>query len=85
MKKPSYENGKRKFFIKLLTIELYYPYIIWNNINFGIRMDTVLLGYKKYPERAWVMDWSIAMQILGFGIGFAYKHCENPNSPNYNG
>ena len=85
MNKPTFrEKGKIKLFVKLLTIEVYYPYFIWNNINFGINMDTFILGYKRNSERDWLMDWSIATKLFGFGIGFAYNHCENPNSQNYN-
>lgn len=78
-------KGKFIFFIKYLTIELYHPYIIWNNVNIGFNMDTMILTYRKYPERDWMMEWSFAVKIMGFGFGLTYKHCENPNSPNFCG
>lgn len=80
------DRGKVKIFIKYLTIELYYPYIIWNNINMGIHLDTMILSYlKTKKDRRWLMVWSFALKILGFGFGLTWKHCENPNSPNYFG
>lgn len=72
------ETGKVKFFIRYLSVELYYPYIIWNNINWGIKLDTFILAYKRYQEREWLMAWSLAFKLLGFGVGFAWKHCDNP-------
>lgn len=71
-------KGMFKFHLKYLTIEIYWPYIIWNNINYGVKLDTIFLIYKHNPDREWVMIWSVAVKIIGFGIGFAWKHCDNP-------
>lgn len=72
------EKGKIKFFVRYLSIELYYPYFIWNNINWGIKLDTFVLGYKRNLEREWLMHWSLSFKLLGFGCGLAWKHCDNP-------
>jgi len=79
------DKGKFKIFIKYLTIELYHPYITWNTVNVGIHLNTLILIYRHNPEREWMMKWSFAFKILGFGFGITWKHCENPNSPNYFG
>ena len=85
-KKVMKQKGKFRFFIGFLTIELYYPYIIWNNVNIGIHLDTMILSYlRTSKDREWLMHWSFAIKVVGFGFGITWKHCENPNCENYSG
>ena len=71
-------RGRIRFFIRKLSVEFYYPYLIWNNVNVGLKLDTDIMVYKKNTYSEQIMDWSLALKVLGVGVGFAWNYCDNP-------
>lgn len=71
--------GRFLFYLGYLSIELYYPYFFNTNRNWGISAGTKIICYKRYKPQAWMLDRSLVIQIVGFGIGLAWLHCDNPN------
>jgi len=74
-----FERGKFIFYISLLTIEIYAPFIWWNNQDYGISLHTGIIGKRYNKLNEWWVSRAIAIKLLGFGIGFAWKHIDNPN------
>jgi hypothetical protein len=74
-----YRNGILSFFIGFLTIEIYHPIFNFSLIQISIKFDTILVINLRHQDNRWWIDRSIAIKLLGFGIGFAWKHCDNPN------
>lgn len=61
---------KIEFCIHKIGVELYYPYLVLNNVNYGICADTRIMYYSRSK---WCRDHnikrSLAILFLGFGIG----------------
>lgn len=74
------ERGKFVFYIGYLTIELYYPYYYVKTANFGFSANTILNVFTYDEKEAWMVHRSIAMKLVGFGFGLAWKHCHNPKT-----
>ncbi len=72
-------KGQIAFYIKQLTLEIYWPKILNNSADFGIFMPTQI-SYKKFNEyNIWYFHRAAVIKLLGFGVGIAWKHCDNPN------
>jgi hypothetical protein len=71
------------FFFGRYTVELFFPKIlkIKNCPEFGVFLRTQFYFVRNlYEHSNW--DWSVTLIILGFGIGIAKNHVDNPNVPN---
>jgi len=65
-----------EWWLGLLTINVYWPDILLRKRQFHAIFKTQII----YRHRAdWAWDRSFVLQILGFGVGFAWNHCDNPN------
>ena len=73
------ENGKFIFWIRLLTIEFYYPKFTLRKTCYAACFPTSIVCHIPGKNKEWWMDWSFVMNVFGFGLGFAWKHCDNPN------
>ena len=74
------ESGKVIFYVGKMSIEVYYPYIWWDTLSYGISFQTIIVGRKYNKLQEWWIVRSFAFKLLGFGLGFAWKHIDNPNT-----
>ena len=69
-------NDRLTIFFKLHSVELYWIHIVWSKIQKGLFFQTALI----YSDRKrWDYIRTFVIRFFGFGIGYAYNHCENPN------
>ncbi len=71
-------DDRFRFYIGYLGVEIYYPYIIFNNVNLGLKLDTLLIIRISNKWSRHLVVASIALRVLGFGLGISWKHCDNP-------
>lgn len=73
------QKDRLVLFVGFLTIELYWPRFTFNNSDIGLWFHTHI-NYKRHVERReWEVTRAFVIKILGFGIGLAWKHCDNPS------
>lgn len=71
--------------IGYLTIEFYCPAVsLLFNYSMGISFNTQIL----YQNKTYIKGWypygpSLVLRFLGFGIGFSWKHTDNPIMQGY--
>jgi len=69
-------------YIGLLSIEIYWPRVVKNNVDIGIFMDTLMLYKTSNEWNRWQLKRSFVTKLLGFGAGMAWDHYGNPNKEN---
>ena len=58
------------------TFNIYWPLLTWSKIQRGLFFQTAFIWSSR---KSWDYGYAAVMRILGFGIGWAYNHCENPH------
>jgi len=71
--------------ISYLTVEIYWPNLLVHWKYFNTSFDTKIL----YQDKTYLKSWypfgpSLVIKVFGFGLGFSWKHSENPKMKNYN-
>jgi len=73
-------NGAVSICMGLLTVEVYWPQLFFMvrdyKPTYGIMLKTCAL---YIPAKNWAWDYSLCFMVLGFGIGGAWNHVENPS------
>lgn len=84
-------KDRLSMFLGAYTVEVYWPHLhtrigcekldanfvkFHGRTELGFTANTQIL-YTR-PRDGWSWERALAARILGFGIGVAYKHCENP-------
>ena len=64
------------FYAGLFELDFYWPAFHWSKATKGVYAKTVIFWRPAFD---WKWDWAAALQILGFGIGVCWNHCDNPN------
>jgi hypothetical protein len=72
-------NGAASLCIGLLTLEFYWPQVFCakggHTPIYGFMLKT---GVLYRPAKNWAWDYSLCITVLGFGVGGAWNHCDNP-------
>lgn len=72
-------SSELSFFFGRLTVQIYWPKLENNSSGIGIFMSSQLNYKKRSKSNEWWVTRALALKILGFGIGFAWNHIDNPN------
>lgn len=73
------EKGKVEFYVGQLTIVFYYPHVWLNSSDYGLNLATGIIGKRHVKYQEWWITRSVVIRVLGFGIGLAWNHIDNPN------
>jgi hypothetical protein len=70
-----YDKGTFSVFLGRITLQIWWPKLTINRKQISIFLPTCITW--RCPKN-WSWHWSIAIQVLGFGIGIVKDHVSNP-------
>jgi len=69
-------SDRVQIFCKLHSVEIYWPLIVRSKIQKAIFFQTAIVYSNR---KSWDYICAGVIRFFGFGFGYAYNHCENPN------
>lgn len=79
MTKPILTKKELNLFFGRLTLQVYWPYFVCNSSDLGVFVPSQLNFKKRSKNTEWWVTRALAIKLLGFGLGFAWNHINNPN------